>query len=128
MRLFRSLLMFLIGMMGFTVLGATTTHQEQKQRIVVNEDFTKTITYTALESVDSFAITDVGIDYPAFEVKSYKIEPTTNHQFATIVDVGWTVSNYRFSLIPYKEKLIANYNLHFKAKLINPITLIRADC
>ena len=116
MRFIQSLFMLLIGMLSFTVTAANHSTQEQKQKTVVQKEF-----YNPIVIVDSISNDLVFID------KAIVIyENQTNYLFknyyentntlAIITDVGYRFYRKNYKQIPYREKLLENYNLSFKSK------------
>jgi hypothetical protein len=126
MKNIRSVFILLIGMISLTAF-ATTSKPDQKQKTVLTAD-------------QSVSIEAVNVDY-TFQVVSVPIEAafsqcifiesnqkTLNPSLAIITDVGWRSENLSFVHIPYKEKLITNYNLNFKTSKTSSCNKIRNDC
>ena len=127
MKQFRALFMFLIGMISFTAM-ASTPLTEQKQKIEIVKDFQ---VQAIADNVLSFEL--VSVDPGAKFLQSNEAhilrivtEPFNN--LAIITDVGWHSSKQPFKKIPYTEKLLENYNLHFKPNLQKPFKSIRDNC
>lgn len=118
--------MLLIGMISFTVMGSTPP-SEQKTKAKIEKDYQVTEFVGTVLSYE-IASTDVVLlqngDFITFEVKS---NAKPNHS-AILVDVGWQSNKRYFKQIPYTEKLLENYNLNFKDKLLFSADCIRDNC
>ena len=118
--------MLSIGMIG-TTLMASTPLPEQKATTVIEDNY-KVTDFTADVLSYEIAAVDVAfsqnIDFIVFEPKS-KAKPNLA---AVLVDVGWQVDNRKFKQIPYTEKLLENFNLNFKDKLLFSVDNIRDNC
>lgn len=118
MRFLLSLFMLLIGMMGFTVTAANHSTQEQKQKTVIQTEFQTPFVIGNTLSEDFIFINDCGVITITFHKvylnRNYKEKANT---YAIISDVGWRLYSRNYKQIPYKEKLLENYNLSFKSKL-----------
>ena len=116
MKLIRGLFMLLIGMIGFTAM-ASTPLTEQKQKIEIVKDLH---VLTALENVQCYefdfatAKTKVlkGLNALSFGPGTLSYNP-----LAIVTDVGWRRQYQFYKKTPYTEKLLENYNLHFKNSL-----------
>ena len=128
MRLFRSLFILLIGMISLTVTAANHSTQEQKQKTVNQKEFQNPIVIVNTSS-DDFVFMYYNI--PVIEhqtiylLKKYKFKTST---LAIITDVGLRFYCNNYKQIPYKEKLLENYNLLFKSKFNYLEYLSRSNC
>jgi len=126
MKNIRSVFILLIGMISLTAF-ATTSKLDQKPTAALTTDH-------------SICIESVNVDYN-FQVVSVPIEAAFSEfifsnfnqnyvqpLLATITDVGWQSEDLSFVYIPYKEKLIENYNLNFKTIKTSSCNRIRNDC
>lgn len=116
MKQFRALFMLLIGMIGFTAM-ASTPLTEQKQKIEIVKDFQ---VHAIADNVLSFELVSVDTDtiyLQSNEAHILRIVTEPFNTLAIITDVGWHSSKQPFKKIPYTEKLLENYNLHFKNSL-----------
>ena len=116
MKQFRVLFMLLIGMIGFTAM-ASTPLTEQKQKIEIVKDFQ---VHAIADNVLSFELVSVDIDtiyLQSNEAHILRIVTEPFNTLAIITDVGWHSSKQPFKKIPYTEKLLENYNLHFRNSL-----------
>jgi len=128
MRLFRSLLMLLTLVTFSTGFGKTTADLKQDSKpLFIDNDIVITVDFVNVGSLDY----DIGesiafksnSDFVFVQEKVFK-----SNQLAIITDVGWRVEKQYFKDIPYKEKLLENYNLHF-LHLMNQANIpIRDDC
>ena len=109
MRLIKSFLILLIGMISFTVLG-TTTHPEQKKKTIVHTEFTfpVTVVNVASEKAVSYDIASNRTTVPKTKLCNYNNEPVLSNP---LDDVGWIYKNIQFIKTPYKEKLNKDYKL-----------------
>ena len=127
MKQFRVLFMLLIGMIGFTAM-ASTPLTEQKQKIEIVKDFQ---VQSIADNVLSFELVSVDTDtiyLQSNEAHILRIVTEPFNTLAIITDVGWHSSKQPFKKIPYTEKLLENYNLHFKPNLQKPFKSIRDNC
>jgi len=109
MRLIKSFLILLIGMISFTVLG-TTTHLEQKKKTIVYTEFTFPVTVVNVAS-DKAVFYDIASNrtaVPKTKLCNYNKEPILSN---ALDDVGWTYKSIQFIKTPYKEKLNKDYKL-----------------
>ena len=116
MKQFRVLFMLLIGMIGFTAM-ASTPLTEQKQKIEIVKDFQ---VQSIADNVLSFELVSVDTDtiyLQSNEAHILRIVTEPFNTLAIITDVGWHSSKQPFKKIPYTEKLLENYNLHFRNSL-----------
>lgn len=118
--------MLSIGMIG-TTLMASTPLPEQKATIVIEDhykvtDFTADVLYYEIATVDVAVFQN--IDVIVFEPKS-NAKPNVS---AVLDDVGWKTDNRKFKQIPYTEKLLEDFNLNFKDKLLFTVDSIRDNC
>lgn len=127
MRPIKVLFMLLIGMIGFTAM-ASTPLTEQKQKIEIVKDFQ---VQAIADKVLSFELVSVDADaiyLQSNEAHILRIVTEPFNTLAIITDVGWHSSKQPFKKIPYTEKLLENYNLHFKPNLQKPFKSIRDNC
>jgi len=119
--------MSLIGMIGFTAM-ASTPLTEQKQKIEIVKDFQ---VHAIADNVLSFELVSVDPDtiyLPSNEAHILRIVTEPFNTLAIITDVGWHSSKQQFKKIPYTEKLLENYNLHFRNSLsVNKENRIREN-
>ena len=119
MKSIRSLFMILIGMLGFTMTATTAAPLEQKQHATFEQP---EMVYLVANVV---YYEYVSLDACSFKSNVYVISHRKIYEkpLAIITDVGWRFSKQSTREIPYREKLLENYNLHFKEKLF-----ILSDC
>lgn len=116
MRPIKVLFMLLIGMIGFTAM-ASTPLTEQKQKIEIVKDFQ---VQAIADNVLSFELVSVdpGANFlQSNEAHILRIVTEPFNTLAIITDVGWHSSKQPYKKIPYTEKLLENYNLHFRNSL-----------
>lgn len=127
MKQFKLLFMLLIGMIGFTAMASTPlTEQKQKIEIVANFQV-----QTIVGNVLSFELVSVNPDaihLQSNEAQILRIVVEPQNTLAIIKDVGWQSSKQPLIETLYIEKLLENYNLHFKSNLQSPLKLIRNSC
>ena len=127
MRFFKGLFMLLIGMIGFTALASTPV-TEKKQKIEIVKVFkAQTIVDIVLTNdLDTVTMFDKVFLVQTPVYLKFRTEPIFYQ--AIITDVGWQSSKRYFKEIPYTEKLLENYNLHFKQRIEIPNNKIRNNC
>jgi peptide methionine sulfoxide reductase MsrA len=126
MKNIRSVFILLIGIISLTAF-ASTSKLDQKPTAALTTDH-------------SVCIEAVNVDYN-FQVVSVSIEAAFSEfifsnfnqkdvqpLLSTITDVGWQCEDVSFVHNPYKEKLIENCNLNFKAIKTSSCNRIRNDC
>lgn len=106
--------MFLIGMISFTAM-ASTPLTEQKPKIEIVKDFNVQAVADNVLSDYSFQVTAFSLQVD--EAPIFRIVHKPFGTLAIITDVGWHSSKQAFKKIPYTEKLLENYNLHFRNTL-----------
>lgn len=128
MRFIQSLFMLLIGMLSFTVTAANHSTQEQKQKTVIQKEFQNPIVLVNTISNDFvFTNESIGLNQTQthYLFKNYNEKTNT---LAIITDVGWRLYSKNYKQIPFKEKLLENYNLPFKSKFNYLEYLSRHNC
>lgn len=127
MKLIRGLFMLLIGMIGFTAMASTPlTEQKQKIEVVKN---CKVLTIGENVQMNFLVLAYAETKYlSSNKAHILRIVTEPNPNLAVITDVGWYISKQPFKKIPYTEKLLENYNLHFKPNLQNLLKQIRTNC
>lgn len=109
MRLIKSFLILLIGMISFTVLG-TTTYPEQKQKTIVNTEFVIPGTVVNVASLKAVSYDIAGFRKTISETKLFYF----NHEpllINPLDDVGWISEKISINKSHYKEKLNKDYKL-----------------
>ena len=103
MRLIKSFLILLIGMISFTVLG-TTTHPEQKEKTIVHTEFTIPVTVVNVASLKavSYDIASNRKTVPDAKLNEFNKEPLLINP---LDDVGWINTKIQLITTVYKEKL-----------------------
>ncbi len=120
--------MLLIGMISFTAMANTTAKPERKQTTEFTKEFTtQIVTPVSVETID-FIFSDEAVFTP-FEFVHFKEKPSDNYKgFASFLELSWCDNRSNKKLIPYREKLLYNYDLKFKSCLQERINRIRSDC
>lgn len=128
MRFVKSLLMLLMLVTFSTGFGKTTTDLKQNSKTELSpftfsasHDFVTVVLFTA---VSNDATLFRSSEATLFIVKDYH----SHDDLAIITDVGWQSFQKHYKEIPYSEKLLENYNLHFKSKLLSNINSVRGNC
>ena len=127
MKQLKGLFMLLIGMISFTAMAGTPL-TEQKQKIEIEKDFQ---VLSIVDNVLSFELVSVDpgvICLQSNEAQILRIVIQPHNTLAIITDVGWKSSKQALIETPYAEKLLENYNLHFKSNLQTPLYSIRNNC
>jgi hypothetical protein len=129
MRLFKSLFILLIGMISLNVTAANHSTHEQKQKTVIQKGFQSPIVIVNTMSNDFvFSNDSLQITPGVIEIYLFKNYNEKTNTLAIITDVGWRLYSKNYKQIPYKEKLLENYNLSFKSKFNYLEYLSRHNC
>ncbi|MBY0486167.1 MAG: hypothetical protein K2P85_03095 [Flavobacteriaceae bacterium] len=128
MRLFKSLFILLIGMISLTVTAANHSTQEQKQKTVIQKEFQSPVVVVNTLSDDFVFINDSVVSIENQTHYLFKNYNESTNTLAIITDVGWQLYGKNYKQIPYKEKLLENYNLSFKSKFNYLEYLSRHNC
>ena len=127
MRSFKTLFFLSIGMIGLTSMASTPlTEQKQKAEAWETEKvFSIESNVLSYEVLSGFSEAYI---FQGSEILHFKTVNETIHFYAIITDVGWRISKQPFRETFYKEKLLENYNHHFKDKILKPDSTIRDNC
>lgn len=121
-----SLFILLIGMISFTSLATTPMMEQKPEATVVKVMNLDEVVVVVNENVDFVqALNELTEAFKTLNVTLKDFNPNT---LAIINDVGWNLSYKQTTMITYKEKLLENFNLHFKDKLLFTDTLVRDNC
>ncbi len=129
MKQFHSLFILLIGMISFTAVSSTPL-PEQKQKTTFQTELSVPFVVAdvlsfSYVSAEPFTAVMPGSSTLGTPFVQKSVKPL---DFAIVPDIGWRICEQRFRQIPYKEKLLENYNLHFKNKPLLDTSTIRGDC
>lgn len=127
MRPIKGLFMLLIGMISFTAMATTTAKPEQKQKMEIIKEFKAQEVTPVIVVLEYPAVFVEAVFMPGANPTKKPIDEPT-YLFAVLLDVGWQGTESKNKLIPYREKLLDNYNLHFKSYTQEPIKRIRSNC
>lgn len=131
MRFVKSLLMLLMLVTFSTGFGKTTADLKQSSKTECIATFGQAdfVAFDFASVVDFNAAHWDAIFLPVLSKNDLAVEKVfkPNH-FAIIMDVGWESTRQQYRTIHYREKLLENYNLHFKDSLNTPYKLCRDQC
>ena len=116
-------------MISLTVTAANHSTQEQKQKTVIQKEFQAHFIIVSTLSDDYVFIYDnMEFAKAINEIYLFKNYNKKTNNLAIITDVGWRLYCKNYKQIPYKEKLLENYNLLFKSKFNYLEYLSRHNC
>lgn len=128
MKSIRSLFMIAIGMMVFTATAHTAKLEQKQKPELVKELLLVANTVSVVNEYQFVLVSTKATIFLNQSVQNFKIENDFLTFYTIITDVGWKVSNQRFSQIPYTEKFLENYDRNFKNQISKDKIPIRSNC